>query len=268
MINLKMWNWTGDVDANGKKTGEAKEYPATGHVTPNADGSVTFVAHVDGATTSGSKYPRSELREIKTDGSLAAWNLSQGGTMTATLRVDAIPNLKDDTVGKAVIGQIHGKDNELIRLYWNNGVINFHNDISGADHKEHEFTFFKLPVIPIGKAFSYKIDARVNALTVEIHLDGNIYLETIPQLDAKWASDSLYFKAGVYLGENVSQGATGYGQVTFTALDYSHVLGQGLGGLPVVVTPPPVVVPPVTYTKEQVISMLQNVVDGFKKDFG
>jgi hypothetical protein len=256
MINLKLWNYTGDLDAHGLKTGEAKEYPATSHVTPNPDGSVTFLAHVDGAHTSGSKYPRSELREIKPDGSLAAWKLSDGGTMTATLRIDAIPTLKDGTPGKAVIGQIHGKNDELIRLYWNNGVINFHNDISGTDHKEHEFTFDGLPVIPLGKEFSYLIHAGPS-LAVHIHLDGKLYIKTIDPLDPKWTSDSLYFKAGVYLGENASQGATGFGQVTFTALDYSHTPGQGLGGLPV--APAPVPVPPAPNPNDAVKAALLSI---------
>lgn len=264
-INLKLWNYTGDLDAHGLKTGEAKEYPATGHVTPNPDGSVTFIAHVDGAHTSGSKYPRSELREIKPDGSLAAWKLSEGGTMTATLRIDAIPILKDGTPGKAVIGQIHGKDNELIRLYWNNGVVNFHTDIAAADRLEHEFTFLGLPKIALGKTFSYEIDARASIMTVTIFLDGVKY-QTTEAILPVWQSDTFYFKAGVYLGENASQGATGFGQVTFTALDYSHTPGQGLGGLPV--GPATVPVPPAPNpndaTKLALLSLLTQAVDLLK----
>ncbi|MFD2836365.1 polysaccharide lyase family 7 protein [Azotobacter vinelandii] len=45
---------------------------------------------VNGATTSGSKYARSELREMK-GSERAAWKLSEGGTMTATLEVDKVP---------------------------------------------------------------------------------------------------------------------------------------------------------------------------------
>lgn len=237
MIDLSIWNITLPVDSKGTTAGEAVELPATGHLTPNADGSLTFHAPVDGAHTSGSQYPRHELREIKADGSLAAWSLATGATMTATLTVDAMPKLKDGAVGKAVIGQIHGKSNELIRLYWNAGVIEFHDDISGTDHKEHEFAFPALPAIPIGKQFSYEIGASTVALAVTIFLDGKPYSVSLTP-DAKWTSDSLYFKAGVYLGENASQGATGFGQVTFHALDYSHTSGQGLGGLPTSLPPP------------------------------
>ncbi len=246
-IDVAKWNVTLPVDAKGTTKGEAVELPATGHVAVSPDGNLVFTAPVDGAHTSGSKYARDELREIKPDGSLAGWTLATGGTMTATVSVDKVPLLKDGTPGKEVIGQIHGKNEEMIRLYWENGVVNYHNDISGTDHKEHEFTFAGLPKIPLGKKFSYLIQAQPSGLTVDVHLDGKVYSSAIKPLDAKWTSDTLYFKAGVYLGENASQGATGTGQVTFYALDYAHAAGQGLGGLPVPalteLTPQPSLVP-------------------------
>lgn len=226
MIALKNWNRTKPVDKNGKTAGEAVEVPAVGNTPINDDGSITFHAPVDGAHTSGSKYPRDELREL-IKGKKAAWKLSQGGTMTATLTVDAVPTQKGGAPGKIVIGQIHGKKDELCRLYWNAGVVNFHNDISGKDRKEHEFPLKngvgEICKIPLGVQFSYKIEARNDTLLVDAYTkDGQTYSATIHPLDKKWASDSLYFKAGVYLGNNAKQGAKGYGQVTFTALSVVH----------------------------------------------
>jgi len=73
---------------------------------------------------------RSELREM--NGSLpGAWNLAQGGTMTATLKIDSIPTLSDGKLGRVVIGQIHGQTNELCRLYWDNNQVYFKNDLAG-----------------------------------------------------------------------------------------------------------------------------------------
>lgn len=222
MITLTNWALTDNSDTKGGKSGEAATLePGKYTLAKSADDSLTFRAEVDDAKTSGTKYPRKELREwLK--GKKAAWKLSQGGTMTASLTVDAVPTQKNGKPGKVVIGQIHGKSNELCRLYWNAGVVNFHNDISGKDHKEHEFTFPGLPKIPLGKPFSYTISATADTLTVTISLDGNTYSNTIRPVDKKWASDSLYFKAGVYLGNNVKQGAKGYGQATFTALAVVH----------------------------------------------
>ncbi len=46
----------------------------------------------------------------------AAWNLSTGGFMSATLEVDAAPN-RENVGGKLVVGQVHDQDHELVRLY-------------------------------------------------------------------------------------------------------------------------------------------------------
>lgn len=74
------------------------------------DGGVRFRAPVNGVTTSGSKYPRSELRELNADGSLASWSSTSG---THTLRIvqafTVLPLNKPHVVG----GQIHDADNDV-----------------------------------------------------------------------------------------------------------------------------------------------------------
>ena len=197
------------------------------------DGAMVFKAPVDGVTTSGSKYPRSELREM--DGKEeAAWKLSEGGTMTATLKVDNVPTTDEDEPARVIVGQIHGEDEEPIRLYWHGDTLYFMNDRSGKKDNENKFEFHdtsgKTPEVSLGEKFSYKIDARDETLAVTIYADGNEY-ESVSKLNPVWKEDTLYFKAGVYLGANKKQGATGHGQVSFYKLDYSHTPGKGLGGL-------------------------------------
>lgn len=196
------------------------------------DGAMVFVAVVDGATTSGSRYPRSELREMN-DGDEAEWQLTEGGTMTATLSVDEVPVYHHGVPGRLIVGQIHGEDDELIRLYYEHGTIYFANERSGPDNEELDFPLKnaagQFPDIDLGETFSYLIDARGDTLTVEVHADGDVYSSVTPINDV-WQTDIFYFKAGVYLGVNAEQG-TGRGQVSFHALDFSHEPGQGRGGL-------------------------------------
>lgn len=45
------------------------------------------------------KYPRSELREMDAE-ERAAWHLSEGGTLTATLKIDAVPTRDDGSPGR------------------------------------------------------------------------------------------------------------------------------------------------------------------------
>lgn len=233
-IDLSNWNRTLPVDKAGKTSGEAVEIAAKGSFPAGLP--LVFKASVDGAHTSGSKYPRDELREMK-GSDKAAWSLATGGTMTATLSVDSVPIQKDGHAGKIEMGQIHGSKDELVRLYWDAGHIYFHNDVSGSDGKEHQFELLnasgKAAASGIGDKISELIDAHDKTLTVKVWANGDVYSYVGPILDVWQKEKGLYFKAGVYDGNNAAQGATGYGQTSFYALDFSHVAGQGLGGLQV-----------------------------------
>lgn len=236
-FDFSEWTLALPVDNDGKKVGTAAQIKNLSAYQGSeffraTDDTLTFRAMVDGSTTSGTKYARSELREIN-DGKLAAWNLKQGGTMTATLSVDDAPTYFDGTTGKLVIGQIHGKNDELVRLYWDNGAVYFKNDLAGPSNKEMKFDLRAddgtMASIGKGEVFSYKIDAVGNSLQVSVYADDKVYSSTTT-INSIWQSDTLYFKAGVYLGVNETQG-TGVGQASFYALDFGHTRGEGLGGL-------------------------------------
>ncbi|MFO1242366.1 MAG: polysaccharide lyase family 7 protein [Rickettsiales bacterium] len=236
-FNLHNWNITLPVDDRGGKGGTAAEvenltnYENSNYFWNARDGAMVFRAIADGATTKGTKYARSELREMHGE-DRAAWKLSEGGTMTATVKVDQLPRWSDGTPGRMVIGQIHGEDHELVRLYYQDGTVHFVNDRAGSGNKETTFTFKNAkgeqPAIGIGEKFSYMIDAHGKTLNVKVFADGQEYSSTTP-INSVWQTDKLYFKAGVYLGINEGNGG-GTGQASFYALDFSHARGSGMGG--------------------------------------
>lgn len=234
MIDLKNWKMTLPVDAKGGITGTAQQVTKLiGFVDPKyfykgADGGLVFRAMTEGATTSGSKYARSELREM-VGSKEAAWQLKTGGTMTATLKVSEVPTVRDPKKErKIVIGQIHGIDEELVRLYYvfngTTGTVNFHNDRAGSKNTEVTFKLLdaagKEPVIPLGEAFSYKIDARASELIVTVVHRGVTYTSKT-KINSVWQKDKLYFKAGLYLGVNETFG-DGFGEVAFYDLAVKH----------------------------------------------
>lgn len=236
-FDLANWKLTLPVDARNGIQGIAAEIKKlvgyeNSHFYDAADGAMVFKADVRGATTSGSKYARTELREMN-GSDRAAWTLSEGGTMTATLKVDAVPVRSDGSDGRVVVGQIHGQDDELVRLYWQGGSVHFVNDQAGARNAETVFTFKnaagQAPKIDLGEVFSYKIDAHGDTLTVKVYADGDVYT-SVSKINNVWQSDKFYFKAGVYLGVNETQGY-GSGQTSFYGLDFSHKKGGGDGGL-------------------------------------
>lgn len=235
-FNLTNWKLTLPVDSNGGTSGTATEIKnLTGfedaYFYDAPDEAMVFRASADGATTSGSTYPRCELREMNS-GSLAGWSTSTGGTMTATLEVNTVPTKFDGTPGRIIVGQIHGQSDELCRLYYENGTVYFMDEHSTSDNKEHKFTFTNAsgqqPNISLGEKFSYKIDAHGNTLNVDIFADGQIY-HASTTINSYWQTDKLYFKAGVYLGVNDGSGS-GTGKVSFYGLDFGHTAGSGLGG--------------------------------------
>ncbi len=237
-FDLTNWKLTLPVDKAGTISGRAAEVAdLNGFEDPRSffdddTGAMVFRVSVDGATTGGSKYPRSELREMDGD-DRAAWTLSEGGTMSATLTVQEAPTLDKGGLGRIVVGQIHGSDDELVRLYWDNGSVYFKNDQAGPSDKELKFTFTASdgsePDIALGERFSYVIEARGETLAVSIFADGKTYT-SVTRINDVWQSDALYFKAGAYLGVNETNG-DGFGQVAFHGLDFSHEPGRGLGGL-------------------------------------
>jgi hypothetical protein len=109
-FDLSNWKITLPVDSNDRFSGTAMEvknlsgYQHSKHLYTAADDAMTFVAPVEGATTSGSSYARSELREMNGTAK-PVWNLQTGGFMSAILEVDAAPN-REGMGGKIVVGQI------------------------------------------------------------------------------------------------------------------------------------------------------------------
>lgn len=144
MIDFSQWKLTLPVDNVGGFDGVAREvkpltadfdYPP--YYEKVSDG-IIFSAPTDGATTSGSHYPRCELREM-INGKEAAWRPKLPGKLACTLKVLEVPTRSDNKPGRIVIGQIHGKSNELCRLYYDKGQLYFYDDKAGSSKKETKF---------------------------------------------------------------------------------------------------------------------------------
>lgn len=255
-FDLSDWYLTLPVDSTGDITGRALNImDLANYQSPyfykGSDGAMVFYAPVAGATTQNTYGARSELRELNSDGTYAFWNPAKGGTMTATVAVNSIPTYLNGTPGKEMIGQIHGKSDELVRLYYDNGKVYFKNDQAEPHPEKFELTNAAgdTPRIALNEKFSYLIDVHGEILTVKVFTNNDVF-SSVTTINSVWQSDTLYFKAGVYLGVtatpdvSIGQG-TGAGQVSFYGLDFSHTPGGGLGGLADhIVNPVPV--PPIT----------------------
>ncbi|WP_201863183.1 polysaccharide lyase family 7 protein [Microvirga soli] len=228
-FNLAHWKITLPTDRNGDFSGTASEVKnLNGYINPRyfytgSDGAMIFVAPVEGATTGGSRYARSELREMN-GSERAAWTIRQGGFLKATLEVDQAPTLFNGTKGRVVVGQVHGQDEELVRLYWEKGTLYFVNDIAGTTGRETKFALTNKagskPNVALNEKFTYSINVTTEHVKVTVSADGQTYTAT-DKIHQTWRSDAFYFKAGTYLGVNETQG-TGFGQTSFYDLKFSH----------------------------------------------
>lgn len=246
-IDLSHWKLTLPVSKNSE-AGKAREilnpggFSMSPYFVPHADG-ITFSASVGGALTPRTRYPRTELREMSGKAKYS-WRVAKGGTLSATLRVDAVPQLEKISAGalpaavplqapgpgRIVVGQIEGPRDELCRLYYDRGVLYFNDDKSGAEQTQKSFALKdasgKMTNIPLGKTFSYTIDANATQLTVSAVVDGQTYTASEP-IGPFWPKKPLYFKAGAYIQVNTPaskslETGTGTGTVTFSSIVVRH----------------------------------------------
>lgn len=232
-FDLSLWKITLPIDSSGGMSGTAmevkplpKDYEKEPYFYTASDGGMIFMAPVNGATTSGSKYPRSELREMKADGNKAAWTVEQGGKLAATLAVNELPVKSDGSKGRVVVGQIHGPDDELCRLYYDNGQLSFYDDKAGSSPKETQFILKsssgQVTQIPLNAKFSYSIVADKSNLTVTAQYNDVTYTAKEP-ISSFWPGKALYFKAGIYVqvgkpGSGAGSTGSGQGKATFYSL--------------------------------------------------
>lgn len=165
------------------------------------DGSLIFYVPDHGATTPGSHYPRSELRELR------EWTM-QGNkvhTLTGCLKILEVPASR-----KIVFSQIHGvvKGSECLIMRWDNGNITVHTK-STLGCKATQI--LSVPGSSLGDMIRYYIFISNYRLSVAVN--GVVSTATF---DDTWKDQNLYFKAGNYLQDNSNSGT--FGKVAYYSL--------------------------------------------------
>lgn len=176
--------------------------------TPGCDG-VQFRAAVDGVTTSGSKNPRSELREMTGNGRQnAAWS-SSSGTHTMTIS-EAITNLPAQRPF-VVAGQIHDADDDVsvfrlegTKLYVTNG----------------DDSHYKLVTSSYALGTTFEAKFVVHGGKIDAYYNGTL------QTTISKKFSGAYFKAGAYTQANCGNSApcdeSNFGQVVLRRLTVAH----------------------------------------------
>ena len=156
------------------------------HLNDAKDG-VVFTANAGGVTTSGSSYPRSELREM-TGSKLASWTNTHGThTLTVRQAVTTLPKAKPDVV----TAQIHDANDDVLEVRLEGSkLIAQYNDGKTDVTLDSNYT--------LGTAY----DLTLTASGGRIRVDYN----GAKKLDLAKRGSGWYFKSGSYVQSNTSKG--------------------------------------------------------------
>jgi hypothetical protein len=180
-------------------TGLANNYTSSFFYTNATDGSMVFRVPSNGGTTSGSSYPRVELRQMSNG---ANWKLTDATEhyLTAQCKVIAVAQAKPQTI----IGQIHGSESnsELLKLRWTGyqpGQCKIEARYELNDATQAEYGVTLASGLSLGDLITYTITMKSG--TINCTANGVSASQTYTTAFFG-TTDAYYFKAGDYLQYN------------------------------------------------------------------
>ncbi|MFI0435783.1 MAG: polysaccharide lyase family 7 protein [Parachlamydiaceae bacterium] len=176
---------------------------------------VQFWVRVDSATTTGSFYPRSELRQVTSDGSKAAFNAFKGTySLEGKTRITHLPPIKPEVViAQLFDGEV---DRVAIRTQVIKGQINLVVRINGKAMKP----YLSAPYV-LNTEFYWKIFIQNGLVSIYFNDMTTPVITNQPLISE--ARASWYFKAGCYSQTNnkIEKNPDEYVSVELRDLDFA-----------------------------------------------
>lgn len=220
MVDMASWNLSIPVGSPPKTIETAllkKGYD--GKYFRSTSKSIFFWAPVTGTRTENAKYPRSELRETWSDGTLHNWMYPDADNyLSATLEVNQVPSS-----GKVVIGQIHAYQSTepMLKVEYQYKEDTKTGDIVAKVRNRYDDDESRVYTIaegvPLNKKFKYRIHLSPGG-ELSVKASGKDWSKSISET---WRNKPLYFKAGVYVQDNHGYSSEG-AKATFYKLDIDH----------------------------------------------
>ncbi|MGB8192909.1 MAG: polysaccharide lyase family 7 protein [Chitinophagaceae bacterium] len=218
ILNLTNWKITLPIDGSdsGGDADEIKQPQlATYSIDPyfknnSTNTGVLFRAHTGGATTSGSGYPRSELREMTSNGTTnASWSSGSGThTMEIDQAITHLPVVKPHIVA----GQIHDGSDDVIVFRLEGPKLFI--DINGSDGPTLNSAYV------LGTRFKVKFVVSGNQT--------KCYYNDVLKYTLSKSYSGAYFKAGAYTQSSCtgtpgsSESCSAYGEVVIYNVTVTH----------------------------------------------
>jgi len=217
VLNLTNWKVTLPVDGcDDNEWADEVTQPALStfrdarYFTVNSARGVVFRARVDGArTSSNTKYPRSELREMTDRGERrASWSNKSSGDGIHKMTMDAAITAAPPNKPHVVAAQIHDESDDvvMIRLYGRQLVV---------DANDSKVRLLLDDDYDLGQRFTVSITASNGRIRVVYNGSRTV--------DYQRSGSGMYFKAGCYTLSNTSyDSADRFGEVVIYKLSVSH----------------------------------------------
>jgi PKD repeat protein len=162
------------------------------------DGSMVFWAPINGATTSGTTFPRSELRElIATNDTGVNWVPYGTHILNAQCKVLQVPT----STKEVIIGQVHAESGAAlptVKVIFDNGKV--HGTIKTNSTDDGSDFDFPTVTVALSNTITYTLEILNGLATVVINNKTNTY--NIFQSDPNYTNSTQYFKAGDYCQAN------------------------------------------------------------------
>ncbi len=214
LLDFSSWKLTLPTDT--QRQGRADEistpdlqyfsHPEFFFINSSGDG-VAFRAPCGGKTTKGSKYPRSELREMTESGKKrAAWSTDDNKfhEMTVKLAVTHTPAKKKHVV----CAQIHDKTDDVLMVRLEGKKLFIERNSLEEIPLDDDYN--------LGTPFEIKIQTGKGKI--------KLWFNGKQKLDWGKSSNECYFKAGCYTQSNTNRGdkADSYGEVVIYQVQVEH----------------------------------------------
>jgi hypothetical protein len=184
---------------------------------PAPDGGQIFMDPATGITTSGSQHCRTELREMTSSGTQAAWTAAGTNTLTVSGKVLQVGG---DTSGHTAVGQVYNDTDSipLCELEYSSQIGGF--ELLYEETKGAGTTVDLETQVALDEPYTYALALTGGTLTVTIN--GNEVYTHTPS--AQVAANAFYFKCGNY-DQTATAGAvstTPYSVVEINAITVVH----------------------------------------------
>jgi len=166
---------------------------------------VVFTTPAGGTTTSGSSYPRTELREMFGEEKASWSNRSGRHTLTVRQAVTALPPVKPEVV----VAQIHDGDDDVV-------LVRVEGSRLLVEYDDGDGEVMLDPAYRLGALYDLEIVAEGGRILVSY--------QGGPPAVVDLEGSGWYFKTGAYLQSNTERGDApdSVGQVVLQSLRVTH----------------------------------------------